>query len=281
MKKPAMLTLDVEDWEHANYAQLDNQQSQIQEMVRSQAYAMDANLDRWIEILSQHDAKSTCFVLGEFAERFPKAVKKLQDQGHEIACHGQTHDLVHKMSQSEFREWLKKALGTLGKITGKQPRGFRAPSWSVNLKSCPWFCDELELAGIQYDSSEFPVRTHLYGNANASLKPYWQGKIFRIPVTVMSFGPVRIPFASGAFFRLSPLSVIKMGFKRAEKLDQTLMLVLHPRELDPLHPRLPIKGWEASVHYAKLESTVPKLKNVLDLYRWTSIADVYGAKLAK
>ena len=279
MKKAAMLTLDVEDWEHANYSQLDQKYSQIQSLVRSQAYAMDVNIDRWIQILEKHKAQSTCFVLGEFAKRFPQAVQKLAAQGHEIACHGETHALIHQMTQSQFRESLKRVLGVLGEITGKKPLGFRAPSWSVDPERTPWFCEELENAGILYDSSEFPIRTSLYGRRGAPLKPYWQGKILRIPVTVFALGPVRIPFASGAFFRLTPLSLIRLGFKRAESQTHPLMLVLHPRELDPHHPRLPMKGWEASIHYAKLETTVPKLEAVLALYQWTSIWEIYGAQL--
>src|SRR4051794_32310586 len=93
-----MLTLDVEDWEHANFHQLKGQEEKIQSEVKARAYAMDANTDRWIEILSRYQAKSTCFVLGEFATRYPHAVRKLAMAGHEIASHGSTHDLIYEMT---------------------------------------------------------------------------------------------------------------------------------------------------------------------------------------
>src|SRR5262249_28668311 len=153
-------------------AQLDGQEAQIARSVRERRYAMDANLDRWIEILAQKKATSTCFVLGEFARRYPEAVRKLQKAGHEIASHGDTHALVYCMGQSEFVEFLKRGLGELQNLLGQKVLGFRAPSWSVDPVRTPWFCEELEKQGLRYDSSEFPIRTPLYGRGDAPLKPY-------------------------------------------------------------------------------------------------------------
>lgn len=266
-----MLTLDVEDWEHANFSQLEANRTVIAASVRERRYAMDQNTDRWIEILAERNAKSTCFVLGEFAERFPDAVKRLAKAGHEIACHGLTHDLVYTMKRSQFSAWLDRAVGILGDLTGERPIGFRAPSWSVDSIRTPWLCDELEAKKFWYDSSEFPIQTPLYGQAGAPLLEYRTGNLTRIPVTVLTIGLLRVPFASGAFFRLMPLPVIRFGLKRAEKRGQPVMVVLHPRELDPAHPRLPLKGWEARVHYARLGTTIPKLRSVLSLFSWTSI----------
>ena len=233
-----MLTFDVEDWDHANFRQLDDQTPFIRNEVRLKRYPMEKNVELWLELLEKHGAKSTCFILGEFAQRFPKAVRDIDAAGHEIASHCYGHDLIYEMEREEFREQLKRSLGVLGELTGKQPVGFRAPSWSVDPDRTPWYLDELEEQGVRYDSSEFPMRTHLYGNANAPLREYQVGGIKRVPVTILSLGSFRIPFASGAFFRLVPLKMIRYGLKRAARQDLPVMLVLHPRELDPDHPRL-------------------------------------------
>jgi polysaccharide deacetylase family protein (PEP-CTERM system associated) len=275
----AILTLDVEDWEHANFAQLDGQERHLAEASRDRRYAMDANTDRWIELLGEVSARSTCFVLGDFARRYPEAVRRLARAGHEIASHGDTHHLVYRMDQSGFREYLKRGLGELGQLLGSAPVGFRAPSWSVSREKTPWFCEELARQGIRYDSSEFPVKTPLFGNSDAPLKPHREGGLLRVPVTVLTIGPVRAPFSSGAFFRLSPLALIRFGLKRAIRSGLPAMVVLHPRELDPAHPRLPLRGWEASVHYARLGSTEPKLRALLREFDWRSIRDVYGSVL--
>jgi polysaccharide deacetylase family protein (PEP-CTERM system associated) len=280
MSKPeAMLTLDVEDWDHANFSQLKGQESAIASDVRAQRYRMEANTDRWIEVLGRAGARSTCFVLGEYAKRFPEAVKRLAQAGHEIASHGATHDLVYEMSQSDFREFLKKGIGALGDLLGKRPLGFRAPSWSVDERT-PWVFEELEGQGIRYDSSVFPVKTPLFGQKNSRLEPHWAGRILRVPVTVLTIGPARLPFASGAFFRLSPLAIIRLGLHRAAKRGLPVMVVLHPRELDPGHPRLPLKGWESSVHYARLPATLPKLEALLPEFDWKPIAELFADKIA-
>jgi polysaccharide deacetylase family protein (PEP-CTERM system associated) len=274
-----MLTLDVEDWEHANFGQLEGKEASIAAEVRSRAYRMSANTDRWLELLGRFGARSTCFVLGEFARRFPDAVKKLHSAGHEIASHGDTHDLVYRMTRESFREYLKRGLGAVAELTGKLPLGFRAPSWSVDERT-PWLCEELAREGLRYDSSIFPIRTPLFGQRNSPLRPYREGTLLRVPVTVLTAGPARIPFASGAFFRLSPLAVIRFGLWRAARQGLPVMVVLHPRELDPGHPRLALRGWEARVHYARLASTEPKLEAILPSYRWIPICERYGPDFA-
>ncbi|MCM2280090.1 MAG: polysaccharide deacetylase family protein [Oligoflexia bacterium] len=276
MQKPrGLLTFDVEDWEHANFRQLDSAdvRASVAESVRERRYAMDRNTDAWIGLLGTAGARSTCFVLGEFAERYPDAVRRLQAAGHEIATHGASHDLIYRMSRTEFREYLRRGIGQVAELTGQAPKGFRAPSWSVDPVRTPWLCEELELQGIQYDSSVFPVKTPLFGERDSPLRPYREGKILRVPVTVLTLAGLRLPFSSGAFFRLAPLAMIRWGLRRAVRLRLPLMVVLHPRELDPAHPRLPLKGWERSVHYARLESTVPKLTSLLGEFRWSGILE--------
>jgi hypothetical protein len=70
-----------------------------------------------------------------------------------------------------------------------------------------------------------------------------------------------------------------MGLKRSQMQGQVPMIVLHPRELDPLHPRLPLSGWEGYFHYANLEKTVPKLKALLSDMNWNSIEERYRSQL--
>lgn len=277
-KSKSILTLDVEDWEHANFFQLAGKELEIKNSVKSLNYKMDSNIEIWINTLHEYDVKSTCFVLGEFAQRFPHVVKKLFQAGHEISSHGYTHDLIYTMSQSQFREYLKKGLGILGDLLGIQPMGFRAPSWSVNEKT-PWFCDELAAQKIIYDSSLFPMKTPLYGHGAVGLKPFWEGGVFRVPATLFEIGALRIPFASGAFFRIMPLPLIQFGLKRALRKNLPSMVVLHPRELDPQHPRLPLQGWESVVHYWNLSSTLPKLHTLLGQMSWGSIHQIYADSL--
>lgn len=272
-----LLTMDVEDWHHANFTQLDGREEEMRSRAAATGYAMDANIDRWIEITETANTKSTCFVLGEFAEKYPAAVRRLHEAGHEIASHSYSHDLIYRMSREGFVDQLKRATGALGDLTGEQPLGFRAPSWSVDEGRTPWFCEELVAHGFRYDSSEFPVKTNLYGTSRAVLEPHHVGELLRVPVTaVYPLGRLRIPFLSGAFFRLVPRSIIRRGLRGMVGRHLRPMAILHPRELDPGHPRLPLKGWEGYVHYARLDSTVPKLEMILGRHAWAPIASEFG-----
>lgn len=276
---PPLLTLDVEDWEHANFAQLESRQGEISTLVRERRYRMEANTDRWIEILAATGARSTCFVLGEFARRYPDAIRRLAGAGHEIATHGDGHELVYRMERTQFREFLKRGLGALGELTGEAPQGFRAPSWSVDSRRTPWLCAELAMQGLRYDASVFPARTPLFGQGDAPASPVWEAGVLRIPAGVLKCGGLRVPFSSGAFFRLSPLALLRAGFRRAEQSGRSPMIVLHPRELDPAHPRLPLGGWEGWVHYVGLSTVIAKLQSLLRERNWTSIRDGYRGLL--
>ncbi|HXK19072.1 MAG TPA: polysaccharide deacetylase family protein [Polyangiaceae bacterium] len=273
-----MLTLDVEDWEHANFAQLHGRHAELTASVRRRRYAIDANTDRWIELLAHAGAVSTCFVLGEFAERYPAAVKRLAAAGHELASHGATHERVDGMQRLEFREFLKRGVGIVGDLAGQRPLGFRAPSWSGAGPA--WFCDELREQGLRYDSSVFPAGTPMFGARGVPLGCYWERGILRVPATVLRLGPVRLPLANGAFFRLAPLACLRRGLLRAARDGLPAMIVLHPRELDPRHPRLPLRGWNGVVHYARLLTTEPKLRALLGILRWRSIRQALAATLA-
>lgn len=284
MKHSGILTLDTEDWYHANFSQLSQRQNETQQLIQNSSYNILRNIDLWIQLLDQYQAKSTCFVLGEFAQKYPDAIQRLSQQGHEIASHGHTHDLVYEMSQLQFRDFLKKSLTTLESITGTKVKGFRAPSWSVNLQQQPWFFDELLLQGIEYDSSTFPLKTGLFGDSNIPTQLQQASdhqSITRIFAPVLSLFGKRIPYSSGAFFRLFPKVFLNTALRHTLNTQQTPMMILHPRELDPHHPRLPLHGFENFIHYYNLSSTQKKLEHLLQLKNWEWVTIQTYLKSAK
>lgn len=92
----------------------------------------DAQLDQWLQILQQHDATATFFVVGDWCEKYPEALKKISDAGHEIGNHSDTHPDMTKLSDDQIREELKGASQKIQTITGKTPTLFRAPSGAYN-----------------------------------------------------------------------------------------------------------------------------------------------------
>ena len=142
---------------------------------------IERNTDRLLDVLSSSlrtpqsalriPIKATFFVLGWIAERYPGLVKRIQEEGHEIACHGYAHKLIYTQSKEEFRQDIRKAKAILEDITGSEVIGYRAPSYSITNKS-QWAFEVLVEEGFKYDSSIFPIRHDFYGMPNAPRFPF-------------------------------------------------------------------------------------------------------------
>ena len=130
-------------------------------------HSITYSLNNW---LTQR-VKATFFVLGWIAERYPGLVRRIQKEGHEIACHGYAHQLVYTQSKEEFRQDIRKAKAILEDITGNEVIGYRAPSYSITNKS-RWAFEVLVEEGFKYDSSIFPIRHDFYGIPNAPRFPF-------------------------------------------------------------------------------------------------------------
>jgi len=149
---------------------------------------IERNTDRLISILNdsskpQHSStsalnnsftqrvKATFFVLGWIAERYPDLVRRIQKEGHEIACHGYAHKLIYTQSKEEFRQDIKNAKSILEDITGSEVIGYRAPSYSITNES-KWAFEVLVEEGFKYDSSIFPIHHDFYGLPDAPRFPF-------------------------------------------------------------------------------------------------------------
>jgi hypothetical protein len=109
--------------------------------------------------------------LGWIAERYPSLIRRIQKEGHEIACHGYAHKLIYTQSREEFRQDIKKSKAILEDITGSEVMGFRAPNYSITNKS-QWAFGVLAEEGFKYDSSIFPIRHDFYGMPGAPRFPF-------------------------------------------------------------------------------------------------------------
>ncbi|MEA1999020.1 MAG: polysaccharide deacetylase family protein [Euryarchaeota archaeon] len=156
-----ILTVDVEDW----YMDTDISTWGLYEdrVVES--------TNKIIKLLNESDTKATFFILGYVAEHFPELVERIRDGDHEVATHGYSHTPITQQTPSEFEEDMLKSIGVLEKITGDKIMGYRACNFTV-MEETTWAIDVLKRNGLKYDSSVFPVKTHLYGVPDAPLFPY-------------------------------------------------------------------------------------------------------------
>ena len=106
------------------------------------------------------------FTLGWIAERYPQLVRRIVDGGHELASHGYGHQRASDLDDVEFFADIDSARKLLEDISGKQIKGYRAPSFSIGAKNL-WAFDCVERAGYQYSSSIYPIRHDHYGMPDA------------------------------------------------------------------------------------------------------------------
>jgi len=123
-----------------------------------------------LAILKREGAQATFFVLGHVAEKFPKLIEKIKDEGHEIGSHGYVHIPITQQKPLEFEEDLLKSIRILENIIGDKIWGYRAPWFSI-VERTSWAIAILKKSGLKYDSSIFPCRTPLYGVPGAPRFP--------------------------------------------------------------------------------------------------------------
>ena len=123
-----------------------------------------------LELFSKYKVKATFFVVGYFAEKFPKLINEIQEEGHEIGSHSFSHIDLRKTSKIEIEKDLIKSFDVLENVTGEKVIGFRAPFFSIDSNNS-WVLSFLR-KHVKYDSSIFPVKSPLYGVPNAPRQIY-------------------------------------------------------------------------------------------------------------
>jgi len=236
---------------------------------------LDRTMPVLLEALARAGAKATFFVLGWVAKHDPQVVKRIRDDGHEIASHGFWHQRVSTESPSMFRDDVRAAKQTLEDLTGTAVLGYRAPSFSI-LHGTEWAFDVLLAEGYTYDSSLFPVRRPGYGYPGAPTVPHVitrpLGTLLEFPLATLSIGGVKLPAAGGAYLRHFPLAFVRRAFAAASARGEPATFYMHPWEIDPDQPRVPVNAVTRLRHYRGLAHTLARVERLLAEFRFTSIA---------
>lgn len=267
------LSVDVEDW-----FQVDNlKQAITRDSWDGNVSRVERNVDLILDLLDKYDSSATFFVLGWIADRFPQVVKKIHQQGHEIACHGYNHDLVYSLSPENFKSDVKKTKDILEGIIGERIIGYRAPNFSIT----DWAIDLLYSMGFQYDSSLFQTIAHKrYGKLKEYQIP--SSNIFKLKEdfyqvmlsSIELFGE-KIPWAGGFYFRFIPYWIFKKGIYNILKNKGVYIFYIHPWEFDPEQPRMKNISLQYKFrHYTNLEKTELKFISMLKDFNFVPIRSI-------
>ncbi len=274
------LTIDVEDWfQVSNFDAIVDRGEWDRYPSR-----VEANTRRLLDLFDEFDAKGTFFTLGWIAERFPELVREIAARGHDVASHGHGHELVYDLGPERFAEDLDRSIARLIEVTGEAPRGYRAPSFSIDRRS-GWAFDILASKGFTYDSSVYPVRHPRYGVPEFARTPRriltpGGTEIREFPLTTLRLGGRNFGASGGGYLRLLPLAVLETAFRRMNAAGEPAVLYLHPWEIDPDQPRLKPKGLGRITHYTNLDKTEGRLRRLLSRFRFgtmeSALADSPG-----
>jgi peptidoglycan-N-acetylglucosamine deacetylase len=98
-------------------------------------YDVLEGLPRVLRILRKHDVRATFPTCGMTADWYPDDIKRIQDDGHEIAVHGYHHVELHELTESEERAEIERATEAIARLTGEPPRGWRCPLYSATERT--------------------------------------------------------------------------------------------------------------------------------------------------
>ncbi len=243
---------------------------------------VERNTQRLLDLFAEQGVQATFFVLGWVAERCPGLVRAIAERGHEVACHGYSHQLIYGQTPAVFREETVRAKACLEDQAHRPVLGYRAASYSITQRSL-WALDVLAELGFTYDSSIFPIRHDRYGIPGSPRWPYRLttpngGSLLEFPPSTLSILSYRLPVAGGGYFRLYPYPFTRFALARLNRSEgQPFIFYLHPWEIDPEQPRIPAGLLSTFRHYTNLSRCEARLLRLLRDFRFTTVREVLEA----
>jgi polysaccharide deacetylase family protein (PEP-CTERM system associated) len=270
------MTIDVED-----YFQVSAFENQISPKDWDGiASRVEGNMDKLLQLFADHDTKATFFTLGWIAQRHPQMIKRIVEQGHELASHGTMHQRASSQTREEFKADVGDAKRLLEDLSGKPIIGYRAPSFSFTKENL-WAYDILAEEGYLYSSSVYPVVHDHYGIPDAPRFRYKApAGIDEIPLSTLPLFGKNMPISGGGYFRLYPYSVTRWAVNQFVKREtQPYIFYMHPWEIDPDQPRMDNISFKTRFrHYLNLKKVNSRLTALLTEFQWSSMAMIYDFK---
>ncbi|UCD18915.1 MAG: polysaccharide deacetylase family protein [candidate division WOR-3 bacterium] len=201
-------------------------------------------LPRLLDIYERHGIRTTFYFTGVFVEHFPQSVVKVKESGHEVGCHGYSHEVERGLDTLSYEEQLHdiaKAKRIIEKYAG-QIKAFRSPALRIGAHTAR----VLDHLGFETDSSIASQRFDgplSFGSAKkmrwlvANRTPYFvdgddlyrvgDSNLLEIPISAFILAHV------GTLMRISPevdAFLRDTLFLESRLTKKPLVFMIHPNE---------------------------------------------------
>lgn len=238
----------------------------------------EGQVDELLALLAEARTRATFFVLGRLARDKADLVRRIAAAGHEIASHGDSHEMIARLGPDGFAADARAGKNRLEDLTGQPVRGYRAATFGL-IRRTAWAIDVLAELGFEYDSSVQPVRHDRYGVPDAPAQTHWAhgpggAAMLEIPPMTRRLAGRNVPLGGGGYFRLLPVVLFDRGLRAWARAGRSAMLYLHPWEFDADQPVVPIGRLGNFRHRVNLHRTADKLRTLLNAHRFAPVADL-------
>ncbi len=256
-----ILTIDVEDnftyEELVNKADWQRYESQVVE-----------NTLRILFLLRTYNSSATFFIVGSVAERRPELINHILQDGHEIASHSYWHKPLDSLSVDEIEEDIRLSKDVLSSIGDVPILGYRSMGYSIPDDE-DGFHNLLKKYGYAYSSCK---RT----DKQVEFKTVQDSSIYEVYPSAIVLSGRKLIFSGGTYFRLLPLSVINRGFSLYKRLNQPVMVYIHPWEFNKDQPKRNVPLIQKALQSPITFTTERKLTYLLQRYKFTSVKEYIG-----
>jgi hypothetical protein len=161
------------------------------------------------------------------AETFPELLQEIVNDGHEVACHYHYHDLMFKQSNDEIDQNLVLAKNAIFKACGKEPKGFRAPVFSIPRNRIDIF--KVIEKHFDYDSSFVLFLNKFHKKDYFQNEPFTLGGLKEFPIVPKPFFNKKINIKSGGtFLRLYTKKMMKEVMMFNHEQGFIPLIYMHP-----------------------------------------------------
>ena len=274
------ISVDLEDYYHGNYPGYDYTSIDFNDS------RVVGPTNTMLDVFDATGVRATFFVLGEIAERFPHLVRAIHERGHEIASHGDNHLLLTSRRPEDAIDGLTKSVYLLEDIIGDKVLGYRAPNFCAGFDKTPWLFEKLLDLGIRYDSSLFPAKAYYSGEPFMDKYPHkvftWRGgTLYEVPISSSGISPFRFVWSGGFYWRILPLEWITARIRRRLAAKKAAILYVHPKDIDPDNPHLPIGRLNNWIHRVGTAGGLSKLGRMCKEFDFVPIKDIIPSRREK